>query len=88
MPLDQHIKALVSVGAAISANCQPCLESSRTLALESGATPQEIAEAIEVGKMVRRGATSKMDHFANRFAGTGLAELPLTDSAEPNCSCH
>ena len=52
------------VGAAIAANCQPCLQSTTTMALESGADEQEIAEAIEVGKMVRQGAASKMDRFA------------------------
>ena len=82
MPLENRIKALVAVGAAVSANCQPCLESTLALAHESGAEPGEIAEAIEVGKMIRRGATSKMDKFA---AGLNLAE-PAT--AQAGCGCR
>lgn len=64
MKLDDRIRALIAVGASISANCQPCLQSTVSMALESGADEQEIAEAIEVGKMVRKGAASKMDKFA------------------------
>lgn len=64
MKLDDRIKALIAVGASITANCQPCLQSTTSMALASGADEQEIAEAIEVGKMVRKGATSRMDEFA------------------------
>lgn len=63
MKLDNRIKALIAVGASITANCQPCLKSTTAMALESGASEQEIAEAIEVGKGVRGGAASKMDNF-------------------------
>lgn len=64
MKLDDRILRLIAVGASITANCQPCLQINVTKALESGADEQEIAEAVEVGKMVRRGAASKMDKFA------------------------
>ena len=63
MKLDEQTKALIAVGASITANCQPCLQSTTKMALESGADEQEIAEAIEVGKRVRAGAASKMDKF-------------------------
>ena len=63
MELDNRIKALIAVGASITANCQLCLKSTAAMALENGANEQEIAEAIEVGKRVRGGAASKMDNF-------------------------
>jgi len=47
----------------MTANCQPCLETSIAQALECGADEQDVAEAIGVGKMVRKGAASKMDQF-------------------------
>jgi AhpD family alkylhydroperoxidase len=50
MELDSRIKALIAVGASITANCQPCLKSTVAMALECGASEQEIAEAIEIGK--------------------------------------
>jgi AhpD family alkylhydroperoxidase len=63
MKLDDRTKRLIAVGASITANCQPCLEVNCTRALENGADEQEIMEAIEIGKMVRKGAASKMDRF-------------------------
>jgi AhpD family alkylhydroperoxidase len=85
MPLDNHIKALIAVGAAVSANCQPCLESTLALAQESGAEAGEIAEAIDVGKMIRRGAASKMDKFAASFGEASLAEPA---PAQVGCGCQ
>jgi AhpD family alkylhydroperoxidase len=64
MILDTQILRLIAVGASVTANCQPCLQTNVEKALEGGANKQEIAEAIWVGTMVRRGAASKMDIFA------------------------
>lgn len=49
--------------AAISANCQPCLQKTTAIALENSTDEREIAEAIEIGRSVRKGAASKMDQF-------------------------
>lgn len=61
MELEAHIKELVAVGASVTANCQPCLEYHADKARDGGAADSEIAAAIEVGRMVRKGAASKMD---------------------------
>ena len=84
MKLDNHIKALIAVGASVTANCQPCLQSTMAMAQESGADEQEIAEAIEVGKRVRKGAASKMDAFAANLTQA----VPLAaGSANEGCEC-
>jgi AhpD family alkylhydroperoxidase len=64
MKLENRIVELIAVGASITANCQPCLQYHVKTALENGADQQEIAEAIEIGRMVRKGASAKMDKFA------------------------
>lgn len=86
MELESRIQALIAVGAAVSANCQPCLQSTVALALESGANNREIAEAIEVGKRVRRGAASKMDKFASELQPVIPAPAAAVDSAS-DCGC-
>ncbi len=84
MKLDDRVRALIAVGASITANCQPCLQSTLAMALESGAEEDEIAEAVEVAKMVRRGATSKMDKFA-----AGLISAPAVAAAsQEGCGCQ
>ena len=85
MKLDQRIMRLIAVGASIGANCQPCLEINAAEALKSGADAQEIAEAIQVGKLVRQGAASKMDRFAQDRDYATPASVTATESG---CGCH
>jgi AhpD family alkylhydroperoxidase len=68
--LDEKTKGLIAVGAAITANCQSCLEVRSGKARELGATDAEILAAIEVAKQVRTGAASKMDRFASELMGS------------------
>ena len=84
MELKGQTQALIAVGAAVSANCQPCLQSTITLARESGANEREIAEAIEVGKRVRKGAASKMDKFAAELIAASASPVAATDGG---CGC-
>ena len=65
MKLDNMIRELVAIGASVTAGCQPCLKYHVDKALESGANESEISAAIEVGKIVRKGAAHKMDSFAS-----------------------
>ncbi|MFO0773313.1 MAG: carboxymuconolactone decarboxylase family protein [Nitrospiraceae bacterium] len=85
MHLDLRTKELIAVGASVAVNCQPCLEYHRQEAQTAGATLQDIADALDVGKMVRRGAALKMDCYA-----TALLESapPPTQKADADCGCH
>ncbi len=62
--LDERTKELVAIGAAITANCQPCLEYHTAKARELGICDEDILEAVKVSQQVRRGAQAKMDRFA------------------------
>ena len=84
MKLDERIMRLIAVGASITANCQPCLQINVAKALESGADEQEIAAAIKVGRMVRKGAASKMDQFA---ASLNCIALSLANVMDNECGC-
>ncbi len=64
MKLDNQTLALIAVGAAVSANCQQCLERTVGIALQCGVESEQIAQAIEIGKRVRQGAATKLDQFA------------------------
>jgi AhpD family alkylhydroperoxidase len=84
MRLDDRMRALIAVGAAIAANCQPCLQATTAIARESGADVQDIAEAIEVGKRVRQGAASKMDKFASNLGDAASSPAAATHGG---CEC-
>ena len=71
MQLDTQVRELIAIGASITANCQPCLQYHVGKAKESGADDRVINDAIEIGRMVRRGAASKMDKLIRQFAQEG-----------------
>ncbi len=83
MGLENRVQVLIAVGAAVSANCQPCLQSAVGMAVKSGISEPEIAEAIEVGKRIRRGAASKMDRFASELHPA----VPSPATADTGCGC-
>ena len=66
--LDERIKELIAVGASVSANCHPCVKYHTAKARELKINEAEIQQAIDVGKMVRKGAAGQMDKL--------LEELP------------
>lgn len=84
MKLDEKTMRLIAVGASITANCQPCLQISVTKALEEGISEQEITGAIEVGKIVRQGAASKMDQFMTSLNPTNAV---VVSAADGRCVC-
>jgi AhpD family alkylhydroperoxidase len=84
MKLDTRIKELISVGASVTANCQPCLQYHVSKARESGAEDEEIAVAIAVAKAVRKGAAAKMDDFA---AGISADAATAECGAGQGCGC-
>lgn len=84
MKLDDRIKELIAVGASITANCQPCLQYHSAKALEFGADAEEIAEAIEMGKRVRKGAGAKMDQLISE-TGMHHSSCQATKDAASGC---
>jgi AhpD family alkylhydroperoxidase len=66
---DEKVKELIAIGASISANCHPCLKYHTTKAHELKIDEEEIQQAIEVGKMVRKGAASQMDELLEELTG-------------------
>lgn len=82
--MENRIKELIAVGASVTANCQPCLQYHVSKAMESGATEEEIAAAIETGQNVRKGAASKMDKLSSSLSHA----VPSAGTAsDKGCGC-
>lgn len=64
---DDKMTELVAIGASVAANCHPCVKFHVAKAREVGASKEEIAEAVSVGKMVRKGAAGKMDELTSEI---------------------
>ena len=76
--MDAKLKEMIAIGASVSAHCQPCLTYHVGKARKFGVTNDELREAIEVGKMVSKGAGAKM----NDFTETVLKNQSVTQAAE------
>jgi AhpD family alkylhydroperoxidase len=61
--MDEKIAELIAIGASVSANCHPCVEYHVTKARDMGIAPEQIRQAIGVGKTVRAGAARQMDEL-------------------------
>ena len=57
-------KELVAVGTSVAAGCRPCTDYHFNKALETGATEDEIWQAMSIGIRVRNSATNIMQAFA------------------------
>jgi AhpD family alkylhydroperoxidase len=66
--LDDRIKELIAIGASVSANCHPCVKHHTAKAREMKIDEAEIQQAINVGKMVRKGAAGQMDKLLEELS--------------------
>ena len=69
--MDERIKELIAIGASVTANCQPCLVYHVDKARQHGVCDDEIAAAVKVGKMVRKGSSHKMDEHIDAVLSGG-----------------
>lgn len=84
MSLDSRLTALIAIRVSVGANCQPCLEYHVAKVRETGISEQEIREAIQVGRTVRKGAAYKMDQYIIAMR----EENPSgTQAADKGCEC-
>jgi len=66
--IDNKLKELIAIGASVSANCHPCIKYHINKARELVIDDDQIRQAIEVGKMVRKGAAGEMDKLISTLA--------------------
>ena len=55
------MKELIAIGASVACNCHPCVLFHTGKARELNMDSELIKQAVEVGKMVRKGAADQMD---------------------------
>lgn len=68
--LNDKDRELVSIGASIAANCQPCAAFHLRAAQIAGASDSEINQAVNEALGVRRHATEGMAQLANQYLST------------------
>ncbi len=64
---------LVAFGAAMAANCTPCLRSHFGKALEAGLTLAQLEAAVSVARAVKATPTRDIDEAWRELQGAGSA---------------
>lgn len=72
--MDEKLKEMIAIGASVTANCIPCIRYHFAKAREVGVTDAEIKAAVQVGKMVRKGAAQKWDEEIGLLLSTTSGE--------------
>ena len=72
---------LVSAGAAMAANCEPCLNTLVPRLIEAGVSEEDIREAVMIGKETR----DRIDEATWETATASLGTAQILPS--PGCGC-
>jgi alkylhydroperoxidase/carboxymuconolactone decarboxylase family protein YurZ len=70
--IDRKVTLLMSAGAAVAGNCEPCLRKIVPQLRQAGASDKEIRNAIHTGQMVKDRPTVIMKQVADEIAGTQI----------------
>lgn len=66
--MDNQIKELIAIGASVACNCHPCVKYHTGKAKDLNIEPELVKHAVEVGKMVRKGAANQMDDLLKEIS--------------------
>jgi AhpD family alkylhydroperoxidase len=84
--MDEKTRLLVSIGAAMAANCAPCFDHYYRKATAAGVPASEIAEALEAAAGVKKGAHLALKNHLNDVMATGAkAPLPCDQTRGSGC---
>ena len=72
--VDYKITMLIAAGAAMAANCEPCLNKIVTDLIEAGVAEADIRKAVEIGQFVKDKPAAIMKEAADALTGTRLSE--------------
>jgi len=77
------VNELVAIGAAIAANCEPCLKYHYHEAQQLGVSKADMARAVETGAKVKDSPHQAILRLADRLTGAALSRP--ADASDPCC---
>lgn len=69
-----NLTMLIAAGAAMTANCEPCINKAVPSLIEAGVADADIRKAVEIGQSVKDQIFADMKETADRLTGTQLAD--------------
>ena len=75
--VDHRVTLLIAAGAAMAANCEPCLNKIVPELIESGIHERDIRRAVEIGQFVKDRPAAVMKQAADVLTGSELSDGSL-----------
>jgi len=72
--VDYKVTMLIAAGAAMAANCEPCLNRVVPDLIEAGVAEADIRKAVEIGQFVKDKPAAIMKGAADALTGTRLSD--------------
>ena len=72
--VDYRVTMLIAAGAAMAANCEPCLNKVVPDLLAAGVAESDIRKAVEIGQFVKDKPAAIMKEAADVLTGSQLAD--------------
>jgi hypothetical protein len=72
--VDYKISMLIAAGAAMAANCEPCLNRVVPDLIEAGVAEADIRKAVEIGQFVKDKPAAIMKEAADALTGTHMSD--------------
>jgi alkylhydroperoxidase/carboxymuconolactone decarboxylase family protein YurZ len=77
--VDYKVTMLIAAGAAMAANCEPCLNKIVPDLLEAGVAEADIRKAVEIGQFVKDKPAAIMKEAADALTGSHLSDNSVSD---------
>jgi hypothetical protein len=77
--VNYRVTMLIAAGAAMAANCEPCLNKIIPDLIEAGVAEADIRKAVEIGQFVKDKPAAIMKEAADALAGTRLSGKHKTE---------
>jgi hypothetical protein len=72
--VDYKVTMLIAAGAAMAANCEPCLNRVVPDLIEAGVAEADIRKAVEIGQFVKDKPAAIMKEAVDALTGTHMSD--------------
>ena len=86
--VDYKVTMLIAAGAAMAANCEPCLNMVVADLLEAGVAVSDIRKAVEIGQFVKDKPAAIMKEAADALTGTNMSDQNKSEGCPADALKH
>ena len=83
--MNEQTETLIAIGASVAAHCQPCLQHHVAHAQDLGIANDQIRHAIQIGRMVGRGAASALQQYEKQLFEESAQKTGCCGGGEGGC---